>query len=157
MATPRRRGALLLDLNACSLLSAALLRERLREAGIKPEQFDLLTEIQLGRPITPTELALRTGYRPATLYDHVEQLLARGHIERSPNPRDHRSYHLSTTPAGGEALRLGSKAVGQVGGGCCRTSTSRSRSSSSGCGSSAERSSRRTRRVWSIDNAGSGV
>jgi len=114
VSTPFRRGALLLDLNACALLSAALLRDELQAAGIKPSHLDLLTEIQLVGPLTPTELAARTGYRPATLYDSLEELVRLGQVERAAHPRDRRSHVLATTAEGTRIVQASGSAVGRV-------------------------------------------
>lgn len=100
----RVRGALMLNVTYASRLSDALLFEELRAEGVKPEFAGLLTEIRIGEPITPTALAQRTAVAPATLYDYVERMVADGLVERTPNPRDGRSYFLQTTEAGKERV-----------------------------------------------------
>jgi DNA-binding MarR family transcriptional regulator len=96
----RGRGRLLLDLHYASRLAERLLDEEMAAVGVRAEWAGLLTEIRTVEPVRPTELAQRTGIAPATLYDYVEQLVAEGMLERTPNPDDGRSQLLVTTRAG---------------------------------------------------------
>lgn len=108
------RGALLLNLTYASELARELLDRELRAEGATAEFAGLLTEIRLAEPVTPTALAARTAIASATLYDYVERMVAAGLVERIPNPRDRRSYHLRTTPAGVRRVQAVSAAVRRV-------------------------------------------
>ena len=112
MARPRRGGGFtLLDLHYADLLSSRLLAEELEHVGVRPEWGGLLTEIRTVEPVRPTELGERTGLAPATLYDHVERLVADGLVRKVPNPDDGRSFLIETTPAGLELVQAMSGAV----------------------------------------------
>lgn len=100
MTERRGRGRLLLDLHYAARLAERLLDEEMAAVGVRPEWAGLLTEIRTVEPVRPTELVQRTGIAPATLYDYVEQLVAEGLVERTPNPQDGRSQLLVTTRAG---------------------------------------------------------
>jgi DNA-binding MarR family transcriptional regulator len=110
----RRRGALMLNINALAQLSAELLARELQARGVEIESLGLLTEIRIAEPVSPTALAARTGYPPTTLSDYVQRLIDRGEVERKPNPRDGRSYVLLVTPKGRERLQAASPAIVRV-------------------------------------------
>jgi DNA-binding MarR family transcriptional regulator len=107
----RGRGRLLLDLHYASRLADRLLDDEMAAVGVRPEWAGLLTEIRTVEPVRPTELAQRTGIAPATLYDHLEQLVAEGLVTRRPNPDDGRSQLIETTAAGQERVSDVSRAV----------------------------------------------
>jgi DNA-binding MarR family transcriptional regulator len=60
--------------------------------------------ICIREPITPTALAQEMGIAPTTLSDRLQELLALGHIRRSKNPDDGRSYLIRPTAAGRRAV-----------------------------------------------------
>jgi DNA-binding MarR family transcriptional regulator len=111
-ATPRRGGGfLLLDLHYASRLAGRLLEEELERRGVPAVWAGLLTEIRTIEPVRPTALAGRTGVAPATLYDHLEELVALGLVERRVDPGDRRAQLIVTTQAGRERVRDVSAAV----------------------------------------------
>ena len=109
-------GALLLNLHFAARLGAQLLEQEMAAVGVRPEFAGLLTEIRLAEmrqnePLTPTELARRTGVAPATLYDYLEQLVAQRLVKREPNPKDGRSHLITLTPKGVKRVQAVSAAV----------------------------------------------
>jgi DNA-binding MarR family transcriptional regulator len=109
---PRRgAGFTLLDLHYAAQLAARLLAEELAHVGVRLEWAGLLTEIRTVEPVRPTVLARRTGLAPATLYDHLERLVADGLVQKRPDPADGRSYLLETTAAGVQSVHAVSAAV----------------------------------------------
>lgn len=56
-------------------------------------------------PLTPAELAERTGVTRATITGLVDALVRSGHVTRTPHPEDRRMYSVGLTPQGEELLR----------------------------------------------------
>ena len=79
----------------------------LSAANVWTPHFALLSMICINEPITPTELAGKMGLRPTTTSDYLQRLAELGHIERSPNPDDGRSYLVTATAQGWEAFERG--------------------------------------------------
>jgi DNA-binding MarR family transcriptional regulator len=104
---PRRPRPLLLDIWIASELMAALLERNLEEDGVASEFYGSLSVIGAFGPLTPSELAERTGTPPTTVSDRVRRLVARREVQRVPNPADGRSYLLQLTKRGDANWRRG--------------------------------------------------
>jgi DNA-binding transcriptional ArsR family regulator len=78
------------SLRVTSLLAGRLLERELAARGVPAEQFALVDEIGRAEPVTPSELARRTGQPPTTLSDHLDRLSRRGLVRRERNPLDGR-------------------------------------------------------------------
>ncbi len=84
----------------------------LSDLGMSPKAFFLL---QLaGEHPSPAELARRMHLPPPTVTYLIKHLEGRGYLVRRAVPGDLRRFHLSPSPAGLEALRIGSEALGAV-------------------------------------------
>jgi DNA-binding MarR family transcriptional regulator len=103
----RPPGALLLDIWVAGELLTALLDRNLAAAGVEPYGWGTLSVIGAHAPITPSELAARTGRPLTTVSDVVRKLIERGDVERLPNPDDGRSYLLQLTKRGDQNWRRG--------------------------------------------------
>ena len=103
MAPPRNPNILLRMFTTGQLANQLLARE-LDPLGISPNQFGVTSVIGVFGPITPTELAGRLGMAPTTLSAWIRRLTDAGHVRRTPNPDDGRSYLLELTEAGREAM-----------------------------------------------------
>jgi DNA-binding MarR family transcriptional regulator len=68
--------------------------------GLAADQVGLYSAIGTWQPITPTELARRSGTKPTTLSDVIRRFEERGWIVKTPNPHDGRSYLISLTREG---------------------------------------------------------
>ena len=101
------RGAIVHELTLASRYAGDVTAERLRAAGVDPNEYGFLSLVGVLQPVTRTALAKATGLRRTTLRDGVRQLLERGHLVESPNPRDRRSTLLSLSPAGQELFVQG--------------------------------------------------
>ena len=88
-----------------------LMRRELEAADADTPQFALLTMIHLLEPVTPTRLGAEMGMPAATVSDRLRELFDLGHIRREPNPRDGRSYVITTTAAGRRTIDRAEKAV----------------------------------------------
>jgi DNA-binding MarR family transcriptional regulator len=103
---PAIRTNVLLQVFIVGELSGELLGRELRETGLSPGHFAVLSVISSIGPITPTDLSRVLGMPPTTVSSWVRRLRARKQITRRVNPDDGRSALLEVTPAGRAAIEL---------------------------------------------------
>jgi DNA-binding MarR family transcriptional regulator len=85
--------------------SGQLVAAALDGTEIAPVDAPIYNVLERRGPITPTELAGALGMGASTLTYRLRGLEERGHLARSPNPRDGRSTLVALTPAGLRAWR----------------------------------------------------
>ena len=85
---------------AASQQAKQLLDDALDGAPLDAADYALYSAILDLEPVTPTALSRQLGMPVSTTLDAVRTLERRGHIERSRNPRDGRSYLLALNAAG---------------------------------------------------------
>ncbi len=78
--------------------------ERLEPMGLKPAHSGILRIVARDDGLSQQALGERLGMFPSRLVGMLDDLEARGLIERRDNPSDRRSYALYLTEAGREAL-----------------------------------------------------
>jgi DNA-binding MarR family transcriptional regulator len=81
---------------------------RLVEHAIAPvrmnaTEYALLSVVDELEPVKPSDIARMVGMPRPTLTPYLDRLVAMGSVERTPNPRDGRSYMLALTPEGRRA------------------------------------------------------
>lgn len=81
----------------------ALLDGALSASGLNAEDFALYSALARPGGITPTELASLMALPPTTVSSIVRRLERRGHVCRTPNPGDARSYRIELTGPGHDA------------------------------------------------------
>ena len=96
----------LFDVWLVSRATHALLDETLRGTGLDADEFAVYSVLASTEHMTPTELARWMSAPPTTVSSYVKRLEQRGHVTKTPNPDDGRSYRLSLTPAGRRAHRI---------------------------------------------------
>jgi DNA-binding MarR family transcriptional regulator len=96
---PRSTNVLLDSWTAAQRVDQLVTRE-LKAAGVWTPHYALLSMICIREPITPTSLAQEMGVAPTTLSDRLQELLMLGHVRRTKNPDDGRSYLIRSTAAG---------------------------------------------------------
>ncbi len=101
-----RLDNVLFDVWLVSRATTALLDEALRGSGLDSDEFAVYSVLASTEHMTPTELARWMSAPPTTVSSYVKRFEQRGHIVRTPNPDDGRSYRLSLTPAGRRAHRI---------------------------------------------------
>jgi DNA-binding MarR family transcriptional regulator len=104
---PIVRGAILSELLVAGRYGTEFANAELRRAGVDPEAYGFLSFVGTLQPVTRTRLGQATGLRRTTLRDAIGRLIARGHVEEQPNPRDGRSRLLVLAPAGQEIFERG--------------------------------------------------
>jgi DNA-binding MarR family transcriptional regulator len=107
VSTARRPRPLLLDIWVAGELLTAVLDRRLAERGLDPYGWGTLSVIGAHGPLTPSDLAARTGRPLTTVSDVVRRLVERGEVERAANPDDGRSHLLRLTKSGDKSWRAG--------------------------------------------------
>jgi DNA-binding MarR family transcriptional regulator len=104
---PIVRGAILSELLVAGRYGMEFANAELRRAGVDPEAYGFLSFVGTLQPVTRTRLGQASGLRRTTLRDAIGRLIARGHVEEQPNPRDGRSTLLVLTAEGQEIYDRG--------------------------------------------------
>ena len=92
-------------------LAGSLLGRAIEDSGLRAGEFGILSAIGVWGPLSPTELAQRTGTPPTTLSDYLSRFVAQGLAIRSRNPDDGRSYLLELTTEGRRRHRQAGKGL----------------------------------------------
>jgi DNA-binding MarR family transcriptional regulator len=107
VSTVRRPRPLLLNIWIASELMSARLEQNLAAEGVESDFYGTLSVIGAFGPLTPSELAERTGAPPTTVSDRVRRMVDERDVERVPNPDDGRSHLLRLTKRGDARWRRG--------------------------------------------------
>jgi DNA-binding MarR family transcriptional regulator len=86
-----------------SRAAGSFLDEVLAPAGLTADEFGVYSILADAGDMTPTELARWMAAPPTTVSSYVKRFESRGHVERSSNPRDSRSFRMRLTTAGRQA------------------------------------------------------
>ena len=103
---PRPRG-LLINTWIASELVSALLERNLDADGVTTGFYGTLSVLGVWGPLTPSEVAERTGTPLTTVSDRLRRMVADGDVERVAHPEDGRSHHVRLTPQGDEHWKQG--------------------------------------------------
>lgn len=95
---------LLLQTYVLGQLVGGLLAEEMTAGELLPSEYAVQSVVGAFGPIMPSELAQMLGMPPTTLSAHLRRFVERGHLERTPNPRDGRSYLVTLSPRGLRAV-----------------------------------------------------
>jgi DNA-binding MarR family transcriptional regulator len=71
-----------------------------QDAGLTTSQAKVLVALEADRGLPLRALAQQLGFDPSNLTGPVDQLEARGFVERRPDPADRRAKYLVITAAG---------------------------------------------------------
>jgi DNA-binding MarR family transcriptional regulator len=104
--TPRPRP-LLLNVWIAGELVASLLDRNLALEDVHTDFYGTLSVIGAFGPLTPSELAERTGVPLTTVSDRLRRIVEEGDAERIPNPEDGRSHLVRLTQEGDTRWRRG--------------------------------------------------
>jgi DNA-binding MarR family transcriptional regulator len=104
LGDPAIRTNVLLQVFIVGQLSGELLGRALKETGLSPDHFAVLSVISSIGPITPTDLSRMLGMPPTTVSSWIRRLSAGKQITRQVNPDDGRSVLLAVAPAGRSAI-----------------------------------------------------
>jgi DNA-binding MarR family transcriptional regulator len=82
----------------------ALLEQAFRNGPLNPDEFGFYSAVHDYQPATPAILAAIAGMPTTTVSSYLSRLIERGHISKTRNPSDGRSFLVELTPAGMKAL-----------------------------------------------------
>lgn len=92
----------LFDVWLVSRAATAAIDAAVLAAGLTADEFAVYSVLRAG-PLTPTELAEWMAAPLTTVSSYVKRFESRGHVTRTANPDDRRSYQLSLTATGARA------------------------------------------------------
>jgi DNA-binding MarR family transcriptional regulator len=104
--TRPRRENVLFQLFVTGQVAGALLTRAIDASGLTSTEFGVASAIGAFGPITPGELVGRIGMPPTTLSTYLRRFEERGHVRRTRNPEDGRSFLVELTDAGRDAVQL---------------------------------------------------
>jgi DNA-binding MarR family transcriptional regulator len=90
-----------------SELVASLLERNLALEDVHTDFYGTVSVIGAFGPLTPSELAERTGVALTTVSDRIRRIVEDGDAERIPNPEDGRSHLVRLTQEGDARWRRG--------------------------------------------------
>jgi DNA-binding MarR family transcriptional regulator len=108
VSTPptRPRGFLINTWIAAELVDVVLSRH-LAEDGIDSSFYGTLSVIGVWGPLTPSDVADKTGTPLTTVSDRLRRMVESGDVERVAHPADGRSHLVQLTEAGDAHWRQG--------------------------------------------------
>jgi DNA-binding MarR family transcriptional regulator len=109
-----RRPNLLLQTYIVGQLVGGLLAEEMTPGELLPSEYAVQSVIGAFGPIMPSELAQMIGMPPTTLSAHLRRFSERGHLDRTPNPRDGRSYLVTLSAKGRAAVEAAHQALSRT-------------------------------------------
>lgn len=96
-------GNVLFDTWLLSRAVHALIDDAIRPSGLDADEFAIYSTLASGDGLTPTDLAHWMAAPTTTVSSYIKRFERRGHVKRSPNPDDRRSYLLELTDSGRQA------------------------------------------------------
>lgn len=97
---PAPGPSILFEFFGASQRVRALLANAMAGSSLRPDEYAVYSILVDRGSSSPTVMAHAVGMPPTTMSHYVRAMARLGHVERRPNPRDHRSALLSLTPAG---------------------------------------------------------
>ena len=91
-----------------------LVDRELAADGVEADRYGMLSLIGAYGPLRLTEVASSLGLPLTTASDSVRRLEARGHVRRTPNPDDGRSFLFELTARGDREWRRGWGALQRI-------------------------------------------
>ena len=82
---------------------------KLEAVGLTPRMFGALNVLEAEGPVTQGALCKGIGMDPSSMVSTIDELEAKGLVERRPHPGDRRAHALHVTDAGRETLLRGRK------------------------------------------------
>jgi DNA-binding MarR family transcriptional regulator len=100
----------LFDMWLASRATTGLLDAVLAASGLTADEFGVYSVLSSAESMTPSELARWVSAPATTVSSYIKRIEQRGHLQRSRNPADGRSYVVALTPAGRRAHSAAGKA-----------------------------------------------
>ena len=104
---PERPRGFLINTWIANELVNVLLTRNLAEDGIDSSFYGTLSVIGVWGPLTPSDVADKTGTPLTTVSDRLRRMVENGDVERVAHPADGRSHLVQLTEAGDAHWRQG--------------------------------------------------
>jgi len=113
---PSRHGGLtvLFELGVAARLTGTILDEALSDAGISARDFFMLSVIAGFGPLTPGDIAQRSGIPAPTVSKLLSRMFERGFAAEELHPTDGRSRIISLSDTGRQAIADAQRGFGAV-------------------------------------------
>ena len=98
-------GNVLFDTWLVSRAVHSLIDDVIKPTGLDADEFAIYSVLASSEGLTPSDLAHWMAAAPTTVSSYVKRFERRGHITRTPNAEDGRSYRLELSAAGRDAHR----------------------------------------------------
>jgi DNA-binding MarR family transcriptional regulator len=82
--------------------------------GVEPNGYGMLSLVGVRGPVRLTEVAAELGLPLTTASDVMRRLESRGHVRRTPNPEDGRSFLFELSAKGDREWRRGWGALQRI-------------------------------------------
>src|SRR5215213_3550160 len=109
-SVPAAGTNVLFDMWLTSRAATGLLDAALTASGLTADEFGVYSVLTSAESMTPSELARWVSAPATTVSSYIKRLEQRGHLQRTANPADGRSYVVALTPAGRRAHRAAGEA-----------------------------------------------
>jgi DNA-binding MarR family transcriptional regulator len=102
-------------LSRMGVFAAKRFAEHLAPLGLVPRVWGALNVLDAEGPITQQALGASVGIDPSSMVSTIDELEAKGLVERRPHPHDRRAHALHITELGRDTLARGRKVARQAG------------------------------------------
>ena len=96
--------------------------ERMSQLGLTPRMWGALNVLDAEGALSQHALGRCVGMDPSSMVSTIDELEAKGLVQRRRDPTDRRAYALHITEAGGDVLTRGRRAGSRGPGGAARRS-----------------------------------
>ena len=86
--------------------------ERLSELGLTPRMWGAMNVLDHEGVVSQQQLGRAIGMDPSSMVSTIDELEAKGWVQRRPHPTDRRAHALHITDAGRETLSRGRRLAG---------------------------------------------
>jgi MarR family transcriptional regulator, organic hydroperoxide resistance regulator len=125
MDEPKRADELMRAVERSRQHVTRVLARQAAAIGVTEQEGHLLAHMARHPTLPIAEIQRAFRLRPSTLTNVLDRLEQRGFARRELNPRDHRSFLISLTPAGRRAAARAREVVGSVEAGVARRVSAR--------------------------------
>ncbi len=94
-------------LSRLGLLARSRFGERMQPLGLTARMWGALNVLAAAGPLTQLALGHSIGMDPSSMVSTLDELEAKGMVQRRPHPSDRRAHAVHLTPQGAAVLRRG--------------------------------------------------
>lgn len=94
-------------ISRCGMYATRRFSESMETIGLTPRMWGALNVLDAEGPVSQQQLGKAIGMDPSSMVGTIDELEARGLVQRRPHPTDRRAHALHLTDAGRDALTRG--------------------------------------------------